>query len=85
MSLKQWGQCHLDFVNQRWEILRKKVKLMFSTTLTRLLFSIFFSYTHELLLSLEEHRIGAWVYPKLTKSNLAFRDLHWDPVESKVL
>ena len=32
----------------------------------------------------EEHRIGTWVHPKLTKSNLAFRDLHWDPVESKL-
>ena len=33
---------------------------------------------------LEEHRIGPCVYPKLTSSNLAFRDLHWDAIESKV-
>ncbi|XP_028407127.1 nephrocystin-1-like isoform X2 [Dendronephthya gigantea] len=36
------------------------------------------------LLKEEEHRIAAWVYPKLTASNLAFRDLHLDPVEGKL-
>lgn len=41
--------------------------------------------TYLVRLSLDEHRIGAWVCPKLTSSNLAFRDLHWDPVEGKVL
>ncbi|XP_046839267.1 nephrocystin-1-like isoform X2 [Xenia sp. Carnegie-2017] len=36
------------------------------------------------LVKQEDYGIGSWVYPKLTQSHLAFRDLHWDPVESKL-
>ncbi|XP_065059578.1 nephrocystin-1-like isoform X2 [Rhopilema esculentum] len=44
----------------------------------------FRSSTLGIMLKQEEHKTSFWLTPKLSSSNLSFRDLFWDPVNKKL-
>ena len=75
-------------LSKRGNILRGRAVAVFTTGYFLFHISNFVLFcmaaTYCLFLFLEIWQTSSWVMPKLSQSNVAFRDITWDPVNKQV-